>query len=80
MAHISRIVVPGYPHHITQRGVRSMAVVRGDEDRLEYRRFMAEETERFGSCVLDERHLIAAARYEELNLVRAMLVNKLPWE
>ena len=32
---------------------------------------------RFGSCVLDERHLIAAARYVELNPVRAMLV-KLP--
>ena len=56
-----------------------MAVVRGDEDRLEYLRFMAEETERFGACVLDERHLIAAARYVELNPVRAMLV-KLPWE
>jgi hypothetical protein len=40
-----------------------MAVFRGDEDRLEYLRFMAEETEQFGSCVLDERHLIAAARY-----------------
>ena len=79
MARISRIVVPGYPHHVTQRGVRSMAVFRGDEDRLEYLRFMSEETARFGSCVLDERHLIAAARYVELNPVWAMLV-KLPWE
>jgi len=26
---------------------------------------------RFGSCVLDERHLLAAARYAELNPVRA---------
>jgi hypothetical protein len=48
-----------------------------NEGRLEYLRFMAEETERFGSCVLDERHLIAAAHYVELNPVRAMLV-KLP--
>ena len=135
MVRISRIVVPGYPHHVTQHGVRSMAVFRGDEDRLEYLRFMAEETERFGveilswclmmnhvhfvavpqqekslakvfgeahrrytrmrnfaegvrgylfqgrfgSCDLDERHLIAAARYVELNPVRAMLV-KLPWD
>ncbi len=34
---------------------------------------------RFGSRVLDERHLIAAARYVELNPVRAVLV-KLLWE
>ncbi|MFH1114721.1 MAG: hypothetical protein V1792_12455 [Pseudomonadota bacterium] len=26
MARLSRIVVPGYPHHVTQRGVRSMNV------------------------------------------------------
>ena len=56
-----------------------MAVFRGDEDHLEYLRFVAEEAERFGSCVSDERHLIAAARYVELNPVRAMLV-KLPWK
>jgi len=135
MARISRIVVPGYPHHVTQRGVRSMAVFNNDDDRLEYLRFMNEETERFGveilswclmtnhvhfvavpqqeeslarafgeahrrytrmrnfaegvrgylfqgrfgSCVLDERHLLASVRYVELNPVRAMLV-KLPWE
>ena len=135
MARISRIVVPGYPHHVTQRGVRSMTVFHDDEDRLSYLRFMAEETERFGveilswclmtnhvhflavpereeslarsfgeahrrytrmknfsegvrgylfqgrfgSSVLDERHLIAAARYVEMNPVRAKM-EKLPWE
>jgi len=31
---------------------------------------------RFGSCVLDEQHLIAAARYVELNPVRAKMVKK----
>jgi putative transposase len=34
---------------------------------------------RFYSCVLDERHLMAAARYVERNPVRAGLVNK-PWD
>jgi putative transposase len=34
---------------------------------------------RFASCVLDESHLMAAARYVELNPVRAGLVT-LPWE
>ncbi|MGH7771394.1 MAG: transposase, partial [Candidatus Binatia bacterium] len=37
---------------------------------------------RFGSCVLDEKHLLAAARYVELNPVHAGLVKKAeeyPW-
>jgi putative transposase len=34
---------------------------------------------RFYSCVLDERHLVAAARYIERNPVRANMVNR-PWE
>ena len=33
---------------------------------------------RFASCVLDESHLVAAARYVELNPVRAGLV-RVPW-
>ena len=36
MSHISRIVVPGYPHHITQRVVRSMDIFYFDEDRHAY--------------------------------------------
>jgi putative transposase len=38
--------------------------------------------ERFGSCVLDERHLLAAARYVELNPVSAGLLREVadyPW-
>jgi hypothetical protein len=31
---------------------------------------------RFGSCVLNERHLLAAARYVELNPVSAGIVSK----
>ena len=135
MARISRIVVPGYPHHITQRGVRSMDVFHSDEDRHAYIGFLAEEATRFnmdilswclmtnhvhfiavphketslarafgeahrrytrmknfsqgvrgylfqgrfGSCVLDEHHLVAAARYVLLNPVRVGMV-KTPWE
>jgi len=40
---------------------------------------MVEETGRLGSCVLNERLLIATARYVELNPVWAVIV-KLPWE
>ncbi len=65
MARISRLVVPGYPHHITQRGVRSMDIFNCDEDRHAYIKFMANEGRRFGVrflawCLMDNHvHLIA---------------------
>jgi putative transposase len=130
MPRLSRLVVPGYPHHITQRGVRSINIFANDQDRLNYLHFMAEESDRFGvtflgwclmsnhvhliavpesedslaraigeahrrytrmknfaagvrgylfqgrfsSCVLDQRHLLAAGRYVERNPVTAKLV------
>ena len=135
MARISRIVAPGYPHHVTQRGVRSMDVFHSDDDRLAYLSFLSEEAARFGleilswclmtnhvhfiavpqsetslargfgeahrrytrmknfsqgvrgylfqgrfsSCVLDQQHLLAAARYVARNPVVAGLA-KTPWE
>ncbi len=135
MARLPRIVVPGYPHHVTQRGVRSLDVFHCDGDRHAYLSFLSEEAVRFGtdilawclmtnhvhfiavpqqetslartfgeahrrytrmknfsqgvrgylfqgrfaSCVLDEHHLVAAARYVALNPVRAGLAGT-PWE
>ena len=132
MARISRVVVPRYPHHLTQRGVRSLDIFENDDDRRAYLQlirthamacgveilawcimtnhvhFIAVPEEesslakafgeahrlytrmknfrqdvrgylfqgRFGSCVLDEQHLIAAARYVERNPVRARMVKK----
>ena len=125
-----RLIVPGFPHHITQRGVRSIDIFRDDEARRTYLDFLSEEADRsgvhflswclmtnhvhfvaipskpeslarafgeahrrytrmrnfqdgvrgylfqgrFGSCVLDENHLIAAARYVERNPVKAGIV------
>ena len=43
MARISRIVAVGYPHHITQRGVRSMDIFKSDSDRKTYLQFIREE-------------------------------------
>ena len=48
MARISRLVVPGYPHHITQRGVRSMPIFSNDNERSAYADIMAEQLRRFG--------------------------------
>ena len=77
MPRLSRLVVPGYPHHITQRGVRSMDIFADDQDRLSYLRFMAEESDRFGVtfmgwCLMSNHvHLIAVPEREE-SLARAI--------
>jgi len=132
MPRIARLVVPEYPHHITQRGNYRQEIFKDDADRRQYLFFMAEYSRkyhldilayclmnnhihvvaipknekslgdtlrivhtryaqyfnnkirsaghlwqgRYYSCVLDERHLLAAARYVERNPVRIKIVNK----
>ena len=129
MARMPRLVVPGYPHHITQRGNRRMQTFFRGEDYRAYLSLLTEAKdecgvavwayclmpnhvhlvvvpeqkdslaklfrfvhryyarrinlrenwsghlwqERFHSFVMDERHLLAAVRYTELNPVRACL-------
>ena len=130
MARIARVVVPGIPHHITQRGNRRQETFFSEADYREYLYLMAEwcnrcevqiwayclmpnhihliatpDSEdglrraigeahrrytryinfqkdwkghlwqgRFASFPMDEKYLIAAARYIELNPVRAGIV------
>ena len=70
MARLSRIVVPGYPHHVTQRGVRSMDIFDSDEDRRAYLRFLSEEASRSGLDILawclmtNHVHFVAVPRSE----------------
>lgn len=52
MARFARLVVPNYPHHITQRGVRSMDIFADDQCRHTYLQMMAEEAERSGVTFL----------------------------
>ena len=139
MARIARIIAPGYPHHIIQRGNRRQQTFFCNDDYLVYIELMAHwckkhlvgiwawclmpnhvhliavpqtETglaraigeahrrytrhinfrekwrghlwqERFASFPMDERHLLAAARYFEMNPVAAKLVRttrRLPLE
>lgn len=138
MARLARLVVPGMPHHITQRGNRRQQTFFNDGDYAAYLELMSQRcrergveiwsyclmpnhvhliavpsTEdglrwaigsahehytrrinfreqwrgylwqgRFASFVLDEPYLLAAARYVELNPVRARLVARpgdWPW-
>ncbi len=130
MARLARVVVPGMPHHITQRGNRRPTTFFCDEDYAAYRELMAHWCSehqvqiwayclmpnhvhliavpktaeglcraigeahrrytrrvhfredwrghlwqgRFASFVMDEPYLLAAARYVELNPLRAGLV------
>jgi putative transposase len=52
MARISRVVASGYPHHVTQRGVRSIPIFQTEIDRRVYFDFMAEDLNHFGVEVL----------------------------
>jgi len=136
MARIARVVAVGLPHHVVQRGVRSMAVFFSDADREEYLALLGECGECWGLtfwawCLMSNHvhfiavpgeagslartfgeahrrytrminfrekvrghlfqerfhsypiqqdgHLLAAARYVELNPVRAGLVER-AWE
>jgi putative transposase len=130
MARLARVVAPGLPHHITQRGNRGQQTFFRDEDYEAYLELMAQwcavhDVEiwayclmpnhvhliavpeaadglrraigevhrrftrmvnfregwrghlwqgRFSSCVLDKPNLLTAARYVELNPVRAGLI------
>jgi putative transposase len=138
MARFARVVVPGLPHHVTQRGNRRAPIFFQDGDQGFYRALLAEQTRkagvevwayclmpnhvhliltpqdetglgralgethrrytsfinaragwtghlfqgRFASVVMDEAHLVSAARYVSLNPVRARLVRRAedwPW-
>ena len=138
MARLARLVIPGLPHHITQRGNRRQQTFFNDGDYAAYLELMAEwcraegveiwsyclmpnhvhliavpKTEeglrraigeahrrytrrinfrekwrgylwqgRFASFIMDEAYLFSAARYVELNPVRAKLVGRArdwPW-
>ena len=132
MARLARVVVPGVPHHVTQRGNRRLETFFEDADYKAYLELMAESCaaakvavwayclmpnhvhlvlvpkdpdglkaalgeahrrytrrinfregwrghlwqERFHSFPMDEQYLMAAARYVELNPVRARLVKR----
>ena len=51
MPRLARVVIPGLPHHVTQRGVQRRDVFSSDEDRLRYLEFVREAAERFGVAI-----------------------------
>jgi len=71
MARIARVVVPGIPHHVVQRGVRGMSVFFSDADRTEYLKQLSEQGLRFGIeyiawCLMPNHvHLVAVPEEEK---------------
>jgi putative transposase len=51
MARVARVVAPGLPHHVTQRGNRRQQVFFTDEDFAEYQHLMASSCEGCGTQV-----------------------------
>jgi putative transposase len=51
MARLARIVVPGLPHHVTQRGNRREAIFFQDGDHEIYLDLLAEQTLKAGVAV-----------------------------
>lgn len=68
MPRAARIVAPGLPHHITQRGNNREAVFFTDDDRRYYLRTLRDQAERFGLaisayCLMPNHvHLVATPR------------------
>ena len=66
MARLKRIVVPGLPHHITQRGVRRSDIFLEPEDRQVYGRLLVAACEQYSMTIqaycwmTTHVHLIAA--------------------
>ena len=77
MPRVARIVIPGVPHHVTQRGNNRQDVFFVDDDRRVYLALLGEQAERFGLklhgyCLMSNHiHLVATPRGEE-SLARAV--------
>lgn len=70
MPRIARIIAPGYPHHITQRGNNRATVFFDDEDRQTYLKLLAGYTQRhhvqiWAYCLMNNHiHLLAVPETE----------------
>lgn len=71
MARLARVVLPGVPHHVTQRGVRRQATFFNDDDYRVYVNWMAEACKRAGTqvwawCLMPNHvHLVLVPSHED---------------
>ena len=71
MPRIARIIAPGFPHHITQRGNNRATVFFDDEDRQTYLKLLSGYAQKYSLqilayCLMDNHvHLLAAPETEK---------------
>ena len=71
MARLARVVLPGVPHHVTQKGVRSMEIFSSDEDRRAYLSLLNEHGAKAGLkflsyCLMNNHvHLLVIPQHEK---------------
>ena len=71
MARMPRLVVPGYPHHVTQRGNRRQRTFFNEDDYLNYIVLVSEsareaETEVWAYCLMPNHvHLVMVPSTED---------------
>lgn len=71
MARMGRVVIPGYPHHVTQRGNRRQRTFFSADDYRYYIELMAEfayeaETEVWAYCLMPNHvHLVMVPKHED---------------
>ncbi len=62
MARLARVILPGYPHHITQRGSRRQDVFFKEEDYYLYlellKQWCAQEQRRYCSAIYRKRNRV----------------------
>lgn len=71
MARIARIVMPGYPHQVIQRGNRRQKVFFSDKDKFIYLKLLTEQSKKYdlefwAYCLMDNHvHLVAIPQNKE---------------
>lgn len=82
MPRIARIIAPGYPHHVTQRGNNRAVVFFDDEDRQTYLKILAVNARKhslqiWAYCLMDNHVHILAVPENESALARGIGVTNL---
>lgn len=77
MTRVARIVVPGFPHHVTQRGNRRAEIFQTDADREAYLRFLQTYCEKRGLsvwayCLMSNHVHLVVVPQEEASLGDAL--------
>lgn len=77
MSRIARVVIPGHPHHVTQRGVRRMDVFFSDDDRRAYLDLLSKHAASCGItflawCLMPNHIHLVAVPEEATSLARGI--------